>query len=225
MPTMRVHLADAHTMFREGLAAILASHDGVEVVGQTWTGEKAADAVWRLQPDVVVMQLDVRLKEADKILHGIRSASPRSRVVVLALWDDPRYMRAVSEMGIDALLHKSSSADELIAAIDGAVLAPDGENAVVSLPRAHLRRLGRGLVGGLTERESDVVVLASRGLSNAGMAEALSISVATVKRHLSNIYEKLGVGSRTEIVRMAIAEGWIGLHDITGTGADGRGRK
>src|SRR5215212_7127785 len=111
-PLLRVHLADDHTMFREGLAALLSSEGGVEVVGQTTTGEAAAALVRETEPDVVITQLDMQLKEAEEILGAIRSASPSSKIVVLTLFDNLRYMQASAGMGIDAILHKSPSAQE-----------------------------------------------------------------------------------------------------------------
>src|SRR5215210_5053968 len=217
---LRVHLADDHTMFREGLAAILSSEGGVEVVGQTTTGEAAAALVEESKPDVVITQLDMQLKAAEEILGAIRSASPSSKIVVLTLFDNLRYMQALAGMGIDAILHKSSSAEELIATLGVLSREPGGKNAVVSLPRNLFQSLGGGgeAAGGLSEREAEVLVLAARGLSNRQIARELHISEATVKRHLANIYQKVGVRARNEAVRKAMVEEWLGIEEITGDG-------
>lgn len=90
---------------------------------------------------MVVTQLDTRLKTAEQILSGIRTASPDLRFVVLTAFDNLHYLKAVSEMGIDAYLHKSSSAEELRATIDALVRNPSAKNAVVALPRSMLKRL------------------------------------------------------------------------------------
>jgi DNA-binding NarL/FixJ family response regulator len=218
----RVHLADDHTMFREGLEAILSSREGVEVVGSSSTGPEAADRVRQTKPDVIVTQLDMQLKTAEEIIEGLRDASPGSMIVVLTLWDNLRYVQAISKMGIDAYVHKTSSAEELVATL-GAVTR-DGGNAVISMPRGMLERLGDGPTGALTERETEVVVLAARGLSNRLIGKELHVSEATVKRHLANIYQKIGVGSRNEAVRKALEEQWIGIHEITSftESADGK---
>src|SRR5215211_7140277 len=192
-PLLRVHLADDHTMFREGLAAILSSEGGVEVVGQTTTGEAAAALIRETEPDVVITQLDMQLKEAEEILGAIRSASPDSKIVVLTLFDNLRYMQAIAAMGIDAILHKSSSAEELIDTLGLISRRPRGKNAVVA-------------------------VLAARVLRNRQIAEELRISEATAKRHLANIYQKVGVRSRNEMVRKAMEEEWLGIEEITGDG-------
>ena len=219
--TIRVLLADDHTMFRQGLEAILASEEGIEVVGSSSTGVEAAAQVAKTKPDVIVTQLDMQPKSAEEIISGLREASPHSRIVVLTLWDNLHYLKAISKMGIDAYLHKSSSAEELLATLGAVTSSPDGGNAVISLPRALLERLGEEPVGALSERETEVVVLAARGLSNRLIGKELHISEATVKRHLANVYQKIGVRSRNEAVRTALMEQWIGIHEITSS-ADGQ---
>jgi DNA-binding NarL/FixJ family response regulator len=217
----RVHLADDHTMFRQGLQSILSHREGVEVVGSSSTGEDAAEQVRKTRPDVIVTQLDMQPKAAEEIIEGLREASPDSRIVVLTLWDNLRYVRAISRMGIDAYLHKGSSVEDLLAAVGAMSRNAGGGNAVISMPRRLLQRLGDEPVGGLSERQTEVMVLAARGFSNARIAEELYISEGTVKRHLANIYEKIGVHSRNDAVRKALVEQWIGIHEITA--ADGNG--
>lgn len=101
---IRVHLADDHTMFREGLESILASRGGgIEVVGRSSTGgEDALALIEENKPDVVIAQIDVDLNTAREILSQIRSSSPDSRIVVLTMFDNLRYLKALSKMGIDA---------------------------------------------------------------------------------------------------------------------------
>ena len=223
MPTpVRIHLADDHTMFREGLAAILATKDGLEVVGQSSTGEEASSLVQETRPDVVVTQLDMQLKTAEEILDALRAASPDSRIVVLTLFDNLRYLQAIAGMGIAAVLHKSSTAEELIATLGTLSREPGRQNAVVSLPRSLFQSLGGEPAGGLSERETEVLVLAARGLSNRLIAAELHISEATAKRHLANIYQKVGVRSRNEMVRKALTKEWLGIKEIIGEGKDGR---
>jgi DNA-binding NarL/FixJ family response regulator len=217
---IRVHLADDHTMFREGLAAIFASRGGIEVVGQSSTGgEDTLALVEENKPDVVIAQIDVELKSAKEVLSRIRSASPDSKIVVLTMSDNLHYLQALSKLGINAYLHKSSSSEELLATIDAISREPGGDNVVVSMPRAFLESVGEGPAGTLSERELEVLVLAARGLSNAQAGTELGISEATVKRHLANVYQKMAVRSRSEAVRKALAEQWIGLGDITAAGS------
>jgi DNA-binding NarL/FixJ family response regulator len=220
-----VHLADDHTMFREGLAAIFTSQGGdVEVVGQSSTsGGDALALIERNKPDVVITQIDADLHKAKEVLSRIRSLSPNSRIIVLTIFDNLHYLKALSKLGIDAYVHKSSSAEELIATIATLSGDPDGKNVVVSMPRGLLERLGEGPARGLSERETEIVVLAARGLSNFQIAKELRLSEATVKRHLANVYAKIGVSSRSEAVRKALVEEWIVLHDIISAGSNDSG--
>jgi len=220
---IRVHLADDHTMFREGLEAIFASRgDGIEVVGRSSTGgEDAIALVGENKPDVVIAQIDVDLNTAKEALSKIRQASPDSRIVVLTMSENLRYLQALSKLGIDAYIHKTSSSEELLATIDAASREPVEGNVVVSMPRHLLERLGEEPVGALSERETEVLVLAARGLSNQHIAEELDIAEVTVKRHLANVYRKIGVRSRSEAVRMALMEQWIGIGEITSVDGDG----
>jgi DNA-binding NarL/FixJ family response regulator len=87
---IRLHLADDHTMFREGLEAFLSSQEGMEVVGSSSTGEEVAAQVAKTKPDVIVTQLDMQPKTAEEIIEGLRGASPDSRIVVLTMWDNLR---------------------------------------------------------------------------------------------------------------------------------------
>jgi DNA-binding NarL/FixJ family response regulator len=223
---VRVHLADDHTMFREGLASILTSRDGVEVVGFSSTGgDDALALIESNKPDVVITQIDADLNTAKEVLSQTRAASPNSRIVILSMFDNLHYLKALSKLGIDAYVHKSSSSEELIATIGTLIGDPDGKNVVVSMPRGLLERLTEEPVGVLSERETEIVVLAARGLSNSQIARSLTISEPTVKRHLANVYAKIGVGSRSEAVRVALGQQWIGLTDITSAvssdGSDG----
>jgi DNA-binding NarL/FixJ family response regulator len=224
-PTMaiRVHLADDHTMFREGLESILSSRaEGIEVVGHSSSGgEDALALIEENKPDVVIAQIDADLKTAREVLLRIRSSSPDSRIVVLTMFDNLRYLKALSKMGIDAYIHKSSSSEELLATINAASRELNGENVVVSMPRGLLERMGEEPVGMLSERETQIMVLAARGCSNYEISEELHISEATVKRHLANVYQKIGVRSRSEGVRKALMEQWIGLSEITSADGDG----
>jgi DNA-binding NarL/FixJ family response regulator len=225
---VRVHLADDHIVFREGLEAILAARQDVEVVGRSSTGQEAAALVEQTKPDLVITQLDMELQTAQEILSGIREASPESKIVVLTMFDNLHYLKALSKMGIDAYIHKSSSSKEVVATIDALGREPGGDNVVISLPRGSLERLGEEPIGSLSERETEVLVLAARGFSNDQIASHLHLAPSTVKRHLANIYQKIGVRSRSEAVRMALMEQWIGLSEITqkassrdGSGPDG----
>jgi DNA-binding NarL/FixJ family response regulator len=219
--TVRTFLVDDHTMFREGLLSILSSREGIEVVGHSSTGEEAFALLQENSQDVVIAQIDMDLNAAKEVIRRIREASPDSRIVVLTMFDNLRYVQALSRLGIDAYIHKTSSSEELVATIDALMREPGGENTVVSMPRGSLERMGQGPMGMLSERETEVLVLAARGLSNYQIATEMHLAESTVKRHLANIYQKIGVGSRSEATRTALQEQWIGISEITSADLDG----
>src|SRR5829696_9656597 len=132
---VRVHLADDHTVFREGLEAIFASRQDIEVVGRSSTGQEAATLVEQSKPDLIITQLDMELQRAEEILSGIREASPDSKIVVLTMFDNLHYLKALSRLGIDAYIHKSSSSKEVVATIDALGRDTGGDNVVLSMPR------------------------------------------------------------------------------------------
>jgi DNA-binding NarL/FixJ family response regulator len=221
---VRAILVDDHTMFREGLVSILSSRGGdIEVVGHAPTGEEAFALLRQNSPDVVITQIDVDLHKAKEVLRRIREASPDSRIVVLTIFDNLHYVQALSKLGIDAYIHKTSSAQELVATIEALMREPKGENIVVSMPRGSLERMGEGSMGTLSERETEVLVHVARGLSNYQIANEMHLAESTVKRHLANIYQKVGVGSRSEATRLALQEMWIGISEITQADLDGSG--
>jgi DNA-binding NarL/FixJ family response regulator len=221
--TVRTFLVDDHTMFREGLLSILSSHEGIEVVGHCSTGEEAFALLQENSPDVVITQIDMDLHTAKEVIRRIREASPHSRIVVLTIFDNLRYVQALSRLGIDAYIHKTSSSKELVATMEALMHEPEAENIVVSMPRGSLERMSEGPMGTLSERETEVLVNVARGLSNDQIATEMHLAPSTVKRHLANIYQKVGVRSRSEATRVALQEQWIGIPEITQADLDGSG--
>jgi DNA-binding NarL/FixJ family response regulator len=214
---VRVLLADDHTMFRQGLAGILAAYGGMEVVAEVPNDEEALTLARKLHPDVVVMQVQMPVVRALETLEAMRSFPDPPKVVIVTMLESPRYVRAITGAGASAYLLKTSSAEHLIAAVRAAVLDPDGGNAVVGMPRAMLEESEEGAEGVLTARELEVLLLSARGLSNARIASALYLAEATVKRHLANVYEKMGVGSRGEAAKEALLRDWITIEEMRGS--------
>jgi DNA-binding NarL/FixJ family response regulator len=135
--------------------------------------------------------------------------------VIVTMFESPRYVRDLTGAGARAYLLKTSSSEHLVAAVRAAVLDPEEKNAVVGLPPSMLEEGGDGVESVLSARELEIVLLAARGLSNYQIAYSLQLSEATVKRHLANIYPKMGVSSRGEAARKALQEDWITIEEIT----------
>lgn len=212
---IKVLLADDHTLFRNGLAGLLASYGGMEVVGSTPNGEEAVALVERTRPDVVLMQVQVPFERAKYILARMRAVLPPPKVVIVTMFESPRYLRELMGLGASAYLIKSASTQHLIGAIRAAVFDPQGENVVVGMPREMLEEARKGAGGVLSARELEILLLAARGLSNREISEKLHLAEATVRRHLANTYSKMEVSSRGEATRKALQEEWITVSDVT----------
>ena len=214
-PPVRVLLADDHTMFRQGLAGIFASYGGIEVVVEVPNDSDALRLARELEPDVVVMQVQMPFERAEESLKGMRAFRRPPKVVIVTMFEDPRYVRELVGLGASAYLLKSSSAEHLVAAVRGAVFDPKAENVEVGMPRSMLEDTRNGEGGVLSVRELEVLLLSARGCSNRQIASKLHLSEATVKRHLANVYPKMGVASRGEAARRALAKNWITIEEIT----------
>jgi DNA-binding NarL/FixJ family response regulator len=212
---IKVLLADNHTMFREGLARMLASHGDMEVIGEITNDERVVELSREARPDVVIMEVQMPFERARENLRRLRELSPPPKVVIVTMFEDPGYMRELTSLGASAYLVKSASVDHLLGAICAVVFGPKGENVVVGTPRAMLEEAKRGSEGILSARELEILQLVSRGMSNRQVASTLDIEEATVKRHLANTYLKMGVSSRGEATRKALYEEWITIGDIT----------
>jgi len=212
---IRVLLADDHTMFREGLAGILASYGGMEVVAEAPNDADALELARELSPDVVIMQVQLPFERAIETLKAMRSFPEPPMVVIVTMFESPRYLSGLTGVGASAYLLKTSSAEHLVAAVRAAVLDPSSENAVVGMPSQMLESTQEGVDSVLSARELEILLLAARGLSNHQIASSLTLSEATVKRHLANIYPKMGVGSRGEASREALLREWITIEEIT----------
>jgi DNA-binding NarL/FixJ family response regulator len=204
---IRVVLADDHPVVREGLRGMLATEPGIEVVADAASGAEAVAVAARFRPDVVLM--DLRMPHGDGVEATTRIVGdhPGIRVVVLTTYEtDADIVRAV-EAGAVGYLLKDASISELGNAIRAAargetVLAPSVARRLVS----HVRQPRRDL---LSSRETEVLALVARGLTNAEIGQQLSITEATVKTHLLRLFGKLGVNDRTAAVTSAIALGVI----------------
>ena len=167
------------------------------------------------KPDVVLMQVQMPFERAKESLQKMRDISPAPKVVIVTMFEEPRYVRELMEMGASAYLLKSVSVEHLIGALRAAVFDPEGRHVVVGMPRVMVEEAKNGTEGVLSAREMEILVLVARGLSNRKIASSLRISEGTVKRHLANAYPKMGVSSRSGAVRKALYEEWITIQDIT----------
>jgi DNA-binding NarL/FixJ family response regulator len=212
---IKILLTDDHTLFREGLAGLLAAYEGLEIIAEVPNDGAALELAQEHKPDVVVMQVQIPFERSKESLLKMRQISPPPKVVIVTMFEEPRYVRELMKLGASAYLIKSASVEHLIGAVRAAVFDPEGENVVVGMPVEMLEETEDGPGGVLSVREMEVLLLAARGLSNRQLANSLRLSEATIKRHLANIYPKMGVSSRGEAVRKALSEEWITIQQIT----------
>jgi DNA-binding NarL/FixJ family response regulator len=212
---IRVLLADDHTMFREGLAGILASYGSMEVIAEVPNDAEALRLAGELSPDVVIMQVQMPFERSKETLKAMRAFPDPPKMIIVTMFESPRYVRGLTGVGASAYVLKTSSSEHLVAAVRAAVLDPKSENAVVGIPRSMLEGTEEGVESVLTARELEILLLAARGLSNHQISYSLHLAEATVKRHLANVYQKMGVGSRGEASREALLREWITIEEVT----------
>ena len=208
---IRVLLADDHAVLREATAELVEHQPDMEMVGQTATGEETIALARELHPDVVVMDIAMPRLNGLEATRRIVAECPGSKVLVLTAHEDTEHVISLLEAGAVGYLPKTVSLNELLEAIRAtsrgeSVLPPSVASVVVRyLSGARERATEKDL----TPREMEVLRLLAQGLTNYQIARQLGLSVRTVEAHLTHIYTKLNVGSRTEAALLAQRKGWI----------------
>jgi two-component system NarL family response regulator len=202
----RVLLVDDHALLRTGVARIINQEPDLEVVAEATNGVEAVDAYERYQPDVTLLDLRMPVMEGVEAVRRIRERDPKARVVVLTTYDTDDEISRALKAGAKAYALKDISADELIRCIRD-VLA--GKTYIAPAAAA---KLAEGVTRvRLTPRELAALRLMADGKANKEIASALGISERTVKTHLGHLFEKLGVTSRTEAIKIATRRGLVRL--------------
>jgi len=213
-----VLLADDHAMVREGMSEMLSTEEDIQVVGEAENGQEAVELVRKLKPDVVILDIEMPVMGAQAALTRMLRISPLPKVIIVTVFADSRLVRELLGRGASAYLSKSASTQDLITTVKSVARGQYEDNVILSVPRGALDAAEDNAAGdessSLSRREMEVLLSVVRGMSNKQAAEKLHLSVTTVKRHLSNIYEKLNVSSRGEATRKAISEGWISSWDV-----------
>ena len=217
---IRVLLADDHTVLREATAELVDHQPDMVVVGQAGTGEETVRLSRQLRPDVVVMDIAMPRGNGLEATRHIVSELPDIRVLVLTAHEDRDHVIPLLEAGAVGYLPKTVGLNELLAAIR---TASRGESSlppsIASVVVRHLSDVEEHpKKTALTDREMEVLCLVSQGLSNQQVARKLSLSVRTIEAHLTHIYTKLGVGSRTEAALLAQREGWVSFESQNSEG-------
>ena len=205
---IRVLLADDHALLRGGVAAVLSSDPEIEVVGEVDSGPAAVDAARRLNPDVVLM--DVQMPGGDGITatSEVLRAAPATRLIVLTMFDLDEYVLGALRAGASGFLIKTTAPTEVIAAVRACAAgdASFGPSVMDRLVSSYVNSAPHPLpagLGELTPREHEVLREMANGLSNAEIGAALFMAETTVKTHVARILAKLGVRDRLRAVVIA----------------------
>jgi DNA-binding NarL/FixJ family response regulator len=196
-------LVDDHTLFRDGLQAILSLEHDFEVVGQAGDAQGGIVVVGEHRPDVLLLDVEMPRHQVQRTVPQFLRVSPRTRIVVLTMYDDPQLANQLICLGARAYLVKSATRAELVSVIRA--VCGDEQRAVVSMSRRGFGQLDDTQVPPLTRRQTEILGLAAQALSNAQIADRLYIAESTVKRHLTRIYAQLGAVSRVDAINKARA--------------------
>ena len=211
-------LADDHALVRQGMAEMLSTDPGMEVVAEAANGREAVDLAREQRPDVVVLDVEMPVMSGQVALRRLLDLRPPPKVVIVTVFADESHVRELLALGASAYLSKNSSMSDLISTVRS--VAPgsrEGQNeddVILFVPRTAFEENGPEQ-SSLSDREAEVLMLTARALSNREIAGRLHLSETTVKRHLSNVYGKLGVSTRAEAARKALSEGWISAWDVS----------
>ena len=209
-PSIRVLIADDHLVVREGLRAILEAATDLVLGGEASDGVEAVRLAGELSPDVVLMDLRMPGMDGIEAIRQIKTRYPAVEIVILTTYDDDAYIVRGLRAGARGYLLKDAGRQVLFEAIRAAAR---GESllppAVVEKVVAHLEEPRPVEAERLSEREREVLALMAQGAANKEIAAHLHIAERTVKAHVTSIFNKLGVNSRTEAVAVALRSGLL----------------
>jgi len=221
MSSISVLLAEDHVITRQGIRRLLEDEKGLTVIGEAGDGEEAVQMVTEMKPDVVIMDIAMPKLNGIEATRQIKLIHPRTGVLILSAYDDDEYVFALLKAGAAGYLLKNVSGDELSRAIRAVYKGEPVLDPIIARKVMNYFRLP-GKVRGLerpsehlSNRETDIIKLAARGMTNKDIADKLHLSNRTVEGHLRTIFNKLGVGSRTEAVLYGLRKGWLTLEELS----------
>ncbi|MGE0201814.1 MAG: response regulator [Candidatus Melainabacteria bacterium] len=210
---VRVLLVDDHPVLREGMARLLASDGTVTVAGQAGDGQEAVLQALTLKPDVVLMDMNMPRVNGYEASKAILAAWPQANILILTNQDHPSVIRPVTALPVRGVLLKDVELPELMKAIHAAARGADTplHSELAAKLKEDAARAGnaRDKLTQLTDREKEVLQALGRGFSNQQLAEQFVVSPKTIHNHLYNIYQKIGVVSRSEAIVWAMESGLL----------------
>jgi DNA-binding NarL/FixJ family response regulator len=204
-PVVRVVIVDDHRVLAELLTAALSTSAEVDVVESVGTAADAIDRVGAVQPDVVILDYDLPDADGVSVVLSIKAACRKCRVLMLTSYTDPVILNEALDAGCDGFLTKRSGASEILSAV--LAVASDETPVSPDMVRSLVRRDQVGVGSDLTDRELEVLRIASLGHSNKEIAAELYLSVNTVRNHMQHVLNKLGAHSKLEATAIAVRAG------------------
>jgi two-component system, NarL family, response regulator LiaR len=220
MEKIRIVIADDHGVVREGTRTLLEKQPDMEVVGEAANGEEAVRLIEELKPDVAIVDISMPKLTGIEVTRQVKPRVPHTAILVLTAYDNDEYVFAILEAGAAGYLLKDVNFQDIADAVRS---VHAGESVLhPSIARKVIHRAITGSVkqpeikseAELSEREKEVLKMAAKGMSNKDIGENLNISFRTVQGHLNNIFNKLGVGSRTEAIFKSVKKGWLSFEDL-----------
>ena len=192
-------IVDDHTLVREGLQKILETQEDMTVVAEAGDSQTAVTVAGETQPDVILLDIEIPGSEVVLTIRQLRNCSPGSRIIILSMYESPELVQAVLAAGIRGYLLKSIHWEELAVAIRA--IRAESDRIILGVSRGSLNYFQQGSAQGqLSAREREVLDLVAEALSNGQIASRMGLTEATVKRHLRNVFVKLGAVSRLDAV-------------------------
>lgn len=204
---IRLMIVDDHAVLRDGLKTILESELDIEVVGEADSGDAALQLLEIVQPDVVLTDINMQGMTGIEVTKAIKHQHPDIRVLILTMHSHEEYLMAAIKEGADGYLLKDAPSDQVIEAVrtvyrGESVIHPSLTKKLMNYHQQQLQV--EKTESALTERERDVLICLVEGLTNKEIGERLFVSEKTVKIHVSNIFKKLNVKSRSQVVIHAV---------------------
>jgi DNA-binding NarL/FixJ family response regulator len=208
---IRVVIVDDHSVVRSGLRLLLEREEGIEVVAEAGTADEGVRAARLEKPDVILLDVVMPGRSGIEAAEQIIEASKGGRVLVLSMQDDPSYVREAFAAGATGYLLKEAADAELVQAVREVAAGGRYVHPTLGarLAQAEVEASRRAASDPLSDREREVLRLLALGHTNQEIARSLFISVRTAETHRAHIMQKLGLGTRAELVRYALANGLL----------------
>lgn len=224
MNSIKVFIADDHSMVRQGIKQLLELNENIEVVGQAGDGELAINDIARINPDIALLDINMPSINGIEATKLIKEKNLKTRVIILTIHNELEYLLKAIDVGADGYVLKDADSDMLVEAIKTVY---NNKSYIQSSIALQLARKVNGLeyegddqgvyINELTRRELEVLILLTSGMLNKEIAQKLYISEKTVKNHVSNIFKKIGVSDRTQAAVFAIKNSIVDLKNTNKT--------